>query len=373
MVVRLESALLDRNRVLIEDFIRSLGLLSARRTRKYRYVLGKILRELPAPCDQVSQDDLRGYVQGINSSEFQPWTKYEYRLVVKKFFGWLKNKEFVSWVKLGNVKATVGPEDILSDAELNRLRHVCENLRDKALVETLYESACRPQEFLGLRKCDVSFDEFGAIVYVRQGKTGPRRIRVVNASPLLANWTENHPLKSKEAPLWVGLSPNKKCEALHWTGLKRLVERLAKNSNLEKNVFAYIFRHTRLSTLARFMTEAQLCEFAGWEQGSDMPRMYIHFSGRDVDEALLKAYGLVKQEDTLIAKAPRKCVRCSTLCESSAETCSKCGMALTLEAALKKDEEMKKMQEQIDRMNRKFESLVNSIEKTGLEIKRNID
>jgi hypothetical protein len=30
----------------------------------------------------------------------------------------------------------------------------------------------------------------------------------------------------------------------------------------------------------------------GWVQGSDMPSTYIHLSGREVDNALFKLYGL---------------------------------------------------------------------------------
>ena len=82
------------------------------------------------------------------------------------------------------------------------------------LSKTAYESACRPHEFLGLRKSDIAFDDYGAILYVRKGKTGARRIRVVEAAPLLANWIENHPLKDKDAPLWVDMSSNTKFRAL---------------------------------------------------------------------------------------------------------------------------------------------------------------
>ena len=133
---------------------------------------------------------------------------------------------------------------------------------------------------------------------------------------------------------------------MNWYGLDRLIRRLANRAGIDKRVNAYTFRHTRLTNLANFMTEAQLCEFAGWEQGSEMPRMYIHLTGRDVDDALLKAHGLIKPEEVELPK-PRKCVRCSAMNEPSAEICNKCGMSLTLTSAMRKDEEMKKMQERM--------------------------
>lgn len=363
-MAQLRSPILANDAKLIEDFIDSLGALKKRRQDKYRYALNRISREL-GPFEKANYKDLKSYVEKINVQEdFTDWTKRDYRLIIKKFFGWLRNKDFVAWIKVGGVKTRIGPEDVLSESELSRLRHVCTNLRDKTLLETLYETACRPHEFLSFKRSSVSFDEYGALVYVEKGKTGPRRIRVVNAAPLLANWVENHPLKSKEAPLWVDLSSNTQYQGLKWIGLKRLIQRLVENAHIEKKVHPYLFRHTRLTHFAKFMTEAQLCEFAGWEQGSPMSAMYVHLSGRDVDDALLKAYGLKKEADTLIAKGPRKCVRCQSLCEAQAETCSKCGMALTMEAALKKDDELKKMQAEIADLRKdagEFRDLMNSL------------
>ena len=61
-----------------------------------------------------------------------------------------------------------------------------------------------------------------------------------------------------------------------------------------------------------------------------------------VDESLLKSYGILKTEGQGEKKErlPRKCVRCETICAHDEETCHKWGMALTLEAALKRDDEL---------------------------------
>jgi integrase/recombinase XerD len=34
--------------------------------------------------------------------------------------------------------------------------------------------------------------------------------------------------------------------------------------------------------------------YFGWIQGSDMPSIYVHLSGRDIDDAILKANGIVQ-------------------------------------------------------------------------------
>jgi hypothetical protein len=45
-----------------------------------------------------------------------------------------------------------------------------------------------------------------------------------------------------------------------------------------------------------------------------------------------------------IAKAPRKCIRCEVMNEALAGSCSNCGMAIMLEASMKKDGETKRIQ-----------------------------
>src|SRR2546425_12779087 len=88
-------------------------------------------------------------------------------------------------------------------------------------------------------------------------------------------------------------------------GLIKLVQRIGKRGRVEKYVYPYIFRHTRLTYLSNHLTEAQLCEFAGWEQGSEIPLNYVHLSGRDVDEALLRVYAIGKKKEEGVVRAPK--------------------------------------------------------------------
>lgn len=361
----------ETNAKLVEEFLDDLPPMTSKRLEKHRYILRHVSDWwLRKPFDQATRKDLVRLVGDINSKqEFKDWTKSDYKRVTKRFFRWLQNAEFVEGIKVGEPAATVGPEDVLTDEELFRYFQAGTNLRDKALTQTQYETAFRPHELLSLKKNSVEFDDYGAIVYIERGKTGARRVRVINASPLLANWIENHPLKARDAPLWVDLSNNTRYTAIKWHGLNKIVARLAAAAGIQKDVTSYTFRHTRLTHLAKFMTEAQLCEFAGWSQGSDMSRMYIHLSGRDTDEALLKAYGLKREETANAPKVPKKCVRCGTLCESGAETCVKCGMALTLTAAMRKDDEIKALTAEFERQKKSWEEKFLSVASVLEDIK----
>jgi integrase/recombinase XerD len=204
-----------QNAKVIEDFIEDLPVMTEKRIEKHRTILTHVSNWwLSKPFDTVTRKELKDLVRKLNAKEdFKESTKCDYRKFVKKFFKWLQNAEFVEGIRVGNAETTVGPEDILTEDELSCLYESCRQLRDKALSGFAYETAARPHETLGMRKCDVVFDDIGAVVYVRKGKTGARRIRVIDSSPLLSNWIANHPREERDAPLWVDMSSNTKYTA----------------------------------------------------------------------------------------------------------------------------------------------------------------
>ncbi len=341
----------EQNLKTVEEFLVTISHLSESRRLKYRITLAKMSRDFGKAFDALTQADLRDYLEGVSRrADYSQWTKLGYRQFVKKFFGWLHDPGFVDWVKLGRVWSRVNVDDLLTDSELLAIRRTCDNLRDRALVETAYESAFRPHELLSLKKSDVVFDEYGACIYLEDGKTGPRRVRVINAAPLLADWIANHPLRSREASLWVDMSSDSRYRPLQLIGLSKLFKRTAKKAGITKRVNPYVFRHTRLTHLSKILTEAVLCEFAGWVQGSEMPRNYVHLSGRDVDEAILRAYGLIKSGEAFKPNVPRKCIRCTTLNPHDAEICYRCGFALNEQVAFKRDDEFQKLKETVNQM-----------------------
>ena len=84
-----------------------------------------------------------------------------------------------------------------------------------------------------------------------------------NARAVLTQWIMNeHPLRSdSQFPLWIDMSKNTNYTPLQQQGLRRFVQRIAEEAGkrcaslkrkLERiNAYQYMFRHTRLTDLAR--------------------------------------------------------------------------------------------------------------------------
>lgn len=80
------------------------------------------------------------------------------------------------------------------------------------------------------------------------------------------------------------------------------------------------------------MTEAQLCEWFGWVQESDVPAKYVHPGGRDTDNAYDQMRGLY-EPDGDEQEPDVECPRREELNEHDAAFCTGCGQALHIDAA----------------------------------------
>ncbi|MCM8803335.1 MAG: zinc ribbon domain-containing protein [Candidatus Omnitrophica bacterium] len=84
-------------------------------------------------------------------------------------------------------------------------------------------------------------------------------------------------------------------------------------------------------------------ELFGWIQSSKMASVYVHLSGRNVDNALLQIHGLAKEKNKkeTVLKL-KKCPRCQDINDLTSQFCKKCGSPLDIETVAKLEENRKK-------------------------------
>jgi site-specific recombinase XerD len=332
--------------------------ISSIRVLKCVYTLFRLSKWLNKDFIDVNLEDIKALVGMIEKSDFAEWTKHDYKVILKKFYKWLRgNEDFpteVKWIKttMKNNRQKL-PEELLTEEEVKKLIESANEPRDRALVSVLYESGCRIGELLSLKIKEIDFDKYGALLSVI-GKTGSRRVRIVASSPYLAEWINKHPMKDNpDAPLWIRKDYTNKL--LSYERVKVILIHLKKKSGIKKKVNPHNFRHSRATFLANFLTEAQLKEMFGWTQSSDMASIYVHLSGRDVDNALLRTYGIEQDEKNGHESElkPKECIRCKQVNPVTNKFCSMCGMVLnekTIVEVIEKDLERKKADEVLDEL-----------------------
>ncbi len=66
----------------------------------------------------------------------------------------------------------------------------------------------------------------------------------------------------------------------------------------------------------------------GWVHGSSMMQTYVHLSAKEQDRAVLRAYGMIKNENQDDEPRPKKCPKCGEINALSAMKCKKCWLPL---------------------------------------------
>lgn len=319
----------------------------------------------------LNEEDVKKVVAKIEKLSYSYWTKRDLKILVKKFipFCFPEKQNIVSWIKTTGLTAQrkkvekTLPKEILTVEEINKLAEAAENIRDKALVLTLYETGARIGEFLNMRIGDIKFDEYGAKI-VLEGKTGMRWVRVLNCVSALANWLSQHPFKDdKDAFVWVGFTRRNENKPISYREVVKILKELSKKAKINKDVHPHLFRHSRATELAKILTEQQLKVYFGWEQSSKMASIYVHLSGKDVDNTILKFYGINVEEKELELK-PKKCARCGTINDSSSKFCSNCGMPLDLKVAIEIEENRKVLDEFLEYLLKDKEFAMLMVKKT---------
>jgi len=340
-----ESSINKINKSLILHFLEDCIVqgLSKPRIIKYAHTLLQISRLINKPFLEVRKNDIVCVVKEIESRNYSDWTKRDYKIIIKRFFKWLRQTEDypeeVGWIKAKVRNNNMFPEELLTEDEVKEMVEVASNPRDRAFILILYESGCRIGEILSLRIRNVQFDEYGAQLIVN-GKTGGRRVRILLSQAELASWMNIHPLRNDpNAPLWITLGTNSRNSILKYRTACEILKETARRAGIRKRVYPHLFRHSRATYLANYLTEAQMKQFFGWAQGSKMAATYVHLSGRDVDKALLKLHGIeLEQTENEARLKVVSCARCGEKNSPTSKFCMRCGAPLSLKTTLKLDE-----------------------------------
>lgn len=349
VIRRVEKASIsERNKELILAMKDALVLqgLSKPRLMKYMEVLKMAAVRMGKDFDKATVNDLKKLVAEIQQSNFSPWTKQTYKVLLRRFYRWhhgtKEYPEIVSWITIGmsrSEKRLPSEGDLLTENDIEKLISAADHPRDKALIAILWESGARISEIGNPRIKHISFDKHGVLLTVT-GKTGSRKIRLIWSVPYVSTWLNNHPFRDDpDAPLWINIGNVRHKEAMEYPNIRNLIIKTAQEAGIKKRVNPHTFRHSRATFMARHLTEFQMNQYFGWIQGSDMPSTYVHMSGKAVDEALFRMNGIAvdvdKNETKLI---PRICPRCDTINSQNSRHCNKCGGVLDLKYAMEMEE-----------------------------------
>jgi len=241
----------------------------------------------------LDKDDMEELVAWLYTRGSKSSTISDYKQAIKQFWKWMNDGEAppeTTWIRLSGSKYRhILPQSLLTPQDVQAKVETCTNDRDRAFIAILWETGARIGELIDLRVGDIEDSLVGKHVVVK-GKTGSRRLLLIESGPYLARWIGSHPNPHSDAPLWskVDLKQGNLDEQINYNTIRlRILDRARERAGIEKPVNPHHFRHSRATYLANYLTEAQMCEWFGWARGSRVPGRYVHLSGRDIDRAYM--------------------------------------------------------------------------------------
>ena len=230
----------------------------------YLLRLTQFFTTMRKPVDQVTTNDVRVYLFNYKQAHnIMDSTLEGIRLCLNSFFEWCSQEDLIRKNPVRRIPAirVDSPERLpMSALELETVRGVCKTLREKALVDFLYSSACRVSEFCALDISDVSFTDH--TIHIERGKGGKGRTTFLNPEAEISLRAYLTSRSDQNPALFVG------CRAPHGRlqvkAVQNEIAKILSRCNIACHVTPHIFRHTAASiALQRGMPLEQVQRFLG--------------------------------------------------------------------------------------------------------------
>lgn len=205
--------------------------------------------------EDLDIDDIKDLIEWIQGRDIAKATVRDYKQVIRRFWKWLNDGEHppeTAWISTGRQrKSSTLPKELLDRNEVEKLIDGCRNARDAALIALLWETGARIGELIDLTVGDIEDHENGRKVVV-DGKTGPRRLLLVESVPHLNRWLSDHPNPEKSAPLWSKLRDGSEGVSYEYIRQK-ILGRAKSRAGIDKPVNPHHFRHSRATIRSRLI------------------------------------------------------------------------------------------------------------------------
>lgn len=235
----------DRSSQALHEFLftKEIAGLSKNTLSQYSYACSDFLSWLSAPLSNVTAQDVRNYLYQLDHrSHMSSRSLDNRRSILSSFFSWMHDEGIIPTnplKKVSKIKYEVKPREPLTDVELASIRAACANIREKALVETLYSTGCRISELANL---DISDVDFISREVKLLGKGNKHRVSYLNGAAFVDLQDYLRSRTDENPALFVGMiAPHNRLTA---QTLEEIISKLGKRAGIRKHLHPHLFRHT---------------------------------------------------------------------------------------------------------------------------------
>lgn len=131
---------------------------SEKTIERYRYLIGKMAKEVNVPTRSITVYHLRQYLAKEKARGLSDRTLEGTREVLNAYFNWLYREKLIDTnpvANLGAIKCAKKIKTTYSEIDVEKMKFSCKTLRDRAIVSFLLSTGCRISEMTRLNRDDV--------------------------------------------------------------------------------------------------------------------------------------------------------------------------------------------------------------------------
>lgn len=218
------------------------------------------------PVEDVTTGDILAFLHSYQATrKVKDITLDNTRIHISAFYNWLVNSDYIDknpCKKIKPIKHEKNTRHPLTAVQMEKLRNSCTNLRDKAIIEFLYATACRVGELVIIKKSDIDFDRKEVHLF---GKGKKHRLSYLNARAVVALQAYLTSREDDSDYLFVGLrKPHKQ---LSTRSVELLLKKYGQKAGIDAKCTPHVIRHTTATdAINKGMPVEQLQKLLGHEQ-----------------------------------------------------------------------------------------------------------
>lgn len=334
----LEVNLTEKQKKVLSDFEEYLGANSRKSitTRRHNYCVRKFIEFAGSSFDfnTATRQDIMRVMSKVNASDLAIETKRKMVCSIKLLYKHLKgdDEEYpreVSWLKTSSDTKRKLPEELLTEDEVNSMINFAASIRDRAIISFMFESGARIGEILNMKIKDI--DMHGDLAHIQlNGKTGMRKIPVRKCIPYLSNYLDTLNKSDPSKALW--LDANNLEKPITGSCIAKVLKTTAKRAGIKKRIYCHLMRHSSATLAANYMTNALLKEYYGWSFRGNTEAVYLHMSGKNLDDAVKSSYSDYDAVEKPKPPSYKLCPKCHERNGTAAIHCQRCGSNLNWQA-----------------------------------------
>ena len=237
----------ESNENLLTMYVNSIKLenYSTSTISNYQYELIRFIKFIQKNILRVQTADIRQYLAA--QSHLKSGTIATKLTIISSFYNWLVQEEMLLKNPTAKIKTPKTPKRLregLTIEELELVRESCETMRQRALIEVFYSTACRLNELSSLNIKDINWQDMSVVVF---GK-GSKERKVFLSFKALYHLKRYLKSRSDDCEA-LFITDRKPYRRLTNRGIQYQIDKIEQSSQVNKPLTPHVMRHT-FATLA---------------------------------------------------------------------------------------------------------------------------